>query len=51
MNIVVLGYGVDELILGTGAALVVVGLGLGVVGLVIYRLARKQGELAATAAK
>ena len=42
MNLVVLGYGVDQLILGTGAALIVLGLGLGAAGILLTRQASKQ---------
>ena len=39
MNLVVLGYGVDEVILGAGAALIVLGLGLGAAGVALARQA------------
>jgi len=44
MNIVILGYGVVEAITGTGAALVVVGLGLVTGGLIMLKLAAKREE-------
>jgi hypothetical protein len=45
MNIVILGYGVVEAITGTGAALVVVGLGLATGGLIMLKLAAKREEV------
>jgi len=42
MNLVVLGYGVDQLILGTGAALIVLGFGLGATGILLTRQASRQ---------
>jgi len=44
MNLVVLGYGVDQAILGTGAALIVVGLGMGATGLIVYRVVAKKEQ-------
>jgi hypothetical protein len=38
MNLVVLGYGVDQAIMGTGAGFLVVGLGLGATGIITYRV-------------
>jgi len=41
MNLVVLGYGVDEATMGPGAALIVVGLGIGAAGVMLFKQAKQ----------